>query len=86
MIPHSFPFRSLGVAFTAVLVTGAPARAQQSGHQEQTAAPMRAIAVLIPTAGSSVHGVVTFATVDGGVRITAQLEGLSAGAHGFHIH
>ncbi len=88
MMPHSV-LRSLGVALAAILPTAAPAGAQHAGHQEQAAAaPTRAVAVLAPTAGSSVHGVVTFAAVEGGVgvRITAQLEGLPAGAHGFHIH
>ncbi|MDH5198474.1 MAG: superoxide dismutase family protein [Gemmatimonadota bacterium] len=46
----------------------------------------RAVAVLAPTAGNAAHGTVRFEVVDGRVRITAQLTGLPAGDHGFHIH
>jgi Cu-Zn family superoxide dismutase len=82
-----FRFALLGAVLSGS-VTSATAWAQHADHQQQTvAAPTRAVAVLVPTAGSSVRGVVTFAATDGGgVRITAQVEGLPAGAHGFHIH
>jgi Cu-Zn family superoxide dismutase len=46
----------------------------------------RAIAVLHPTEGSNVNGTVVFAEVDGGVQVIAELQGLSPGNHGFHIH
>ncbi|MEP7072498.1 MAG: superoxide dismutase family protein [Verrucomicrobiota bacterium] len=46
----------------------------------------KAIAVLHPTQGSSVGGTVTF-TADGDtVKVVADLTGLTAGKHGFHIH
>jgi len=45
-----------------------------------------AVAELEPTAGHSARGQVVFRTVDDGVRITASLEGLEEGSHGFHIH
>ncbi len=45
-----------------------------------------AVAVMNPTEGSKVHGVVNFKKEAGGVRITANIEGLSPGPHGFHIH
>lgn len=43
-------------------------------------------AVLNPTIESEVKGVVTFEVVEGGVRIIANIEGLTPGRHGFHIH
>lgn len=49
-------------------------------------APTHAIAVVTPTAGNTAHGTVTFTAVEDGVRITAHLEGLTPGLHGFHIH
>lgn len=74
----------LGAA-AVFLVTGTrPAVAQHEGHTP--AGPARAVAVLMPTAGNAAHGTVTFTVVEGGVRITAQFEGLAAGDHGFHIH
>ncbi len=45
-----------------------------------------AIAVMNPTEGSKVHGVVSFKKDGKGVRIIANIEGLSPGPHGFHIH
>ena len=46
----------------------------------------KAIAVLNPTAGSKVTGTVTFTKSGKGVKIVADISGLSPGKHGFHIH
>ena len=46
----------------------------------------RATAVLSPTKGSTVMGLVTFTKVEGGVNIVADVTGLTPGTHGFHIH
>ena len=44
-------------------------------------------ATLAPTQGSQVAGTLSFAAVDGGVRVTGEVTGLpGAGAHGFHVH
>ena len=86
MTSRSIGYRFFGAA-AAVALTTFPVAAQHAHHQEQASgAPTKAVAVLAPTAGNSVHGVVTFTTVSGGVRITTQVEGLPAGGHGFHIH
>ncbi|MEX0940141.1 MAG: superoxide dismutase family protein [Candidatus Babeliales bacterium] len=45
-----------------------------------------ATAVVYPTKGNKVSGVVNFAQQKDGIRITAQLSGLTPGNHGFHIH
>lgn len=49
-------------------------------------APKRAVAHLSATRGSSVSGTVTLVRTEGGVTVTADLRGLSAGAHGLHVH
>jgi superoxide dismutase, Cu-Zn family len=46
----------------------------------------KAIAVMSPTAGSKVSGTVTFTKSGNGVKIVAELNGLTPGKHGFHIH
>ena len=54
-----------------------------------TAAPLvkgAASVVLEPTQGSQVRGTITFTAVQGGVRVVADLSGLTPGAHGFHVH
>jgi superoxide dismutase, Cu-Zn family len=51
------------------------------------AAPVtKAVATLAPTKGSTVAGHVSFVKVDGGVKVTAHISGLTPGLHGFHIH
>ena len=45
-----------------------------------------AAAVLMPTKGHTVSGVVAFYKVSHGVRIIADISELSPGAHGIHIH
>ena len=46
----------------------------------------RAVCLLTPTEGNSARGVVIFTETDEGVEITARMEGLAPGKHGFHIH
>lgn len=43
-------------------------------------------AVLQPTKGNAAAGAVSFTQEGGKVRITALVQGLTPGAHGFHIH
>jgi Cu-Zn family superoxide dismutase len=46
----------------------------------------KAVCVIYPTQGNNVTGIVTFTKVDGGIRVVADLEGLTSGKHGIHIH
>lgn len=70
----------------ALLALSLPTSVAAQHEQHHAATATRAVAVLAPTAGNTGQGIVTFEVVDGGVRITARLEGLAAGSHGFHIH
>ena len=47
---------------------------------------MKAVAVLSPTKGNSVSGTVTFTRFQTGVKIVADVSGLTPGLHGFHVH
>lgn len=51
-------------------------------------APVKGAAsvVLEPTQGSQVRGTVAFTPAPGGVRVVADITGLTPGAHGFHVH
>ena len=49
-------------------------------------ASSKAIAVLHPTTGNKVNGTVTFTPVADGVQVHAEIEGLTPGKHGFHVH
>lgn len=57
-----------------------------AGAMASTDDASRAVAVLHPTEGSRVAGTVIFTRVAGGVQISATVEGLAPGKHGFHIH
>jgi Cu-Zn family superoxide dismutase len=46
----------------------------------------KAICMLRPTSGNQAHGTVTFIRENQGVRVVADMEGLTPGEHGFHIH
>lgn len=52
---------------------------------KEVAAPT-AIARLNPTQNNKATGTVVFTKVDGGMRVVADIKGLTPGAHGFHIH
>lgn len=49
--------------------------------------PQQAVAVIQPASGSSCKGVVRFTDAANGVKVVADIEGLTPGAsHGFHVH
>jgi Cu-Zn family superoxide dismutase len=60
--------------------------AQSESQSDSGPSISKAVAVLHPTEGNEVKGVVWFTKVEGGVRVVAELEGLTPGEHGFHIH
>src|SRR2546429_1359464 len=77
-------FRALVIALTLLLAAGFSAQSQTPA--EKPSAPLKAVAVLHPTAGSKVSGTVTFTAEADGVRVRAEITGLTPGNHGFHIH
>ena len=46
----------------------------------------KAVCVLYPTQGNSVTGTITFVKTEQGIKVIADLQGLSKGKHGIHIH
>jgi Cu-Zn family superoxide dismutase len=60
--------------------------AQHEHDMHQASVVKRAIAVVTPTKGNAVHGIVTFEQVENGVHAIVNLTGLTPGKHGFHIH
>ena len=76
----------LGLGASAALALGTPG-VVQAQHDHPGGTPnARAVVQLRPTAGNAAGGTVSFEQVAGAVRITARIEGLSAGDFGFHIH
>lgn len=72
-----------------ILLSGCEKSEVKKQEKESKAISMKvksAKAILSPTKGNSVKGQVTFTAVEGGVKIVANVEGLTPGSHGFHIH
>ncbi len=69
-----------------VLLFASLAIARFAHAVEEPDTQTKAVAVLQPTSGSKVTGTVTFTQTTAGVRVTADISGLTPGPHGFHIH
>ena len=46
----------------------------------------KAICILYPTKDNKVSGKIVFIKVENGIKVIADIEGLTEGKHGFHIH
>ena len=75
------------LAIVAIYTT-VTAQSMNSSMQMPAAKSMvtKAVCVVYPTQGNNVTGTITFTKVDDGVKVVADLQGLSAGKHGIHIH
>jgi superoxide dismutase, Cu-Zn family len=60
--------------------------AAQHEKKDAESGVTHAIALLLPTTGSSVKGTVAFTKVAAGVHVHAEITGLTPGEHGFHVH
>jgi superoxide dismutase, Cu-Zn family len=69
--------------FAAFSVQGAQ---KKGSNKEASAKTIKAIAVVEPTQGNEVRGVITFTREKNGTRVVAVVKGLTQGTHGFHIH
>lgn len=76
----------ISLAYALVFVLGAGCATNQ--RSQETAAPhgRKAVAVLSPTQGNNVTGTITFTEERDGVRVIADVRGLTPGSHGFHVH
>lgn len=78
-----------GFVLMASAVIGLAGQGGETIGQEMGIMPQvtNAIAVLSPTAGSSVHGWIRFTQEKDGVHVVAEVNGLQPGTkHGIHIH
>ena len=87
------PLSSLRASIAAALLLCGSATLASAAHHEgdQAHAMMapvgfKAIAVLVAGNDSGVSGTVTFEQTPAGVRVVANLKGLTPGKHGFHVH
>jgi superoxide dismutase, Cu-Zn family len=73
----------LAAILSIFLIGSTPPVFGQSPSDQQ---PVKALAILQPTAGNKVAGVVTFTKVPDGIKVVADVAGLTPGPHGFHVH
>ncbi len=71
-----------GMQVSASIKEKAKVKAPQAPKAEVT----KAVAVLNSTEGNKVRGLVTFTKEGDKVKVSAHIEGLTPGQHGFHIH
>jgi superoxide dismutase, Cu-Zn family len=75
--------KKIGVFVALLLLASVATVAAQTGAPQAGGA----IVVILPASNSAVHGIARFTTAGSGVKIVADLEGLTPNAqHGFHIH
>lgn len=67
-------------------LTGYSSTSGAASENQQQNESSKAISNLNATTGNAASGRVYFVTTENGVRISAQLLGLTPGDHGFHIH
>ncbi|HZR06867.1 MAG TPA: superoxide dismutase family protein [Candidatus Udaeobacter sp.] len=72
------------IALALLVISGVAAQAQTP--EQKSSAALKAVAVLHPTAGNKVSGTVTFTEQADGVKVRAEITGLTPGNHGFHVH
>lgn len=63
-----------------------PATEHEHDHDAKPAVPEEAVAVMMPTEGSRVTGTIRLVQQKGHVHITGEVQGLTPGQHGFHVH
>ncbi|WP_199222981.1 superoxide dismutase family protein [Rhodohalobacter mucosus] len=82
-------FSTLTLLIAVLLVAGCTQTQQQSENMEEEPETMieKAVAVIYPTEGNDIEGMVTFTQTEDGVRVQATVSGLvEQSLHGFHIH
>jgi superoxide dismutase, Cu-Zn family len=85
-----FLLKVLFVAVTSIITFSAKGQMDPKMHANMSkmaeAKVEKAICVLYPTKDSKVTGKVVFIKTDAGIKVIANIEGLTEGNHGFHIH
>ncbi|MEI7981196.1 MAG: superoxide dismutase family protein [Bacteroidota bacterium] len=79
-------FFSIGLLAVVFATLPGHAQDQMKGMNMGQALVVKAVCMLYPTTGNLVTGIVTFTKIDGGVKVVADVQGLTPGKHGFHVH
>jgi len=80
-----FVTTGLLTGLVAMILTASPAAADEHTHGVDNL-PTYGIAVIKPTKGNKVRGVLRLMQTEDALRITGQIRNLEPGEHGFHVH
>lgn len=78
--------KALNIFFTRALSVSAFCSLLFADVSAQQVMVQEAVAIIRPTKGNAVEGVVKFSSSENGVKIVADISHLKPGSHGFHIH
>lgn len=76
----------MGLLFFLTLTLISCAQKKEESNIEKKNNITKAVCVLHPTEGNNASGIIKFEKTEGGIKIIADVEGLTPGKHGFHIH
>jgi Cu-Zn family superoxide dismutase len=85
---YQYIFRVISILTICIFFSGLTSSegARAKDRSASSKKILEAVAVIHPTRGNKVTGVVHFVEVKGGVRVIGEFQGLKPGKHGFHIH
>lgn len=89
MIKNKMGLRLLAMTGLFLLVNACSSgntSTKSCSNQDDSNKIAKAVCVMTPTEGNEVKGLVTFTQTDSGILIVADIEGLTVGKHGFHVH
>ena len=76
----------LSISILAIFGACSDMKEQQKTGMSEQPQIQKAVAMIYPTEGNDVQGMVTFTKVNSGILVMADISGLTPGKHGFHIH
>ncbi len=85
---NRFASGSIGIILGTLLVFGCAQQEDKQKKKKVDKGPKvtEAVATIHAVEGEDISGAVTFTKTDDGTEVQAELENLSSGKHGFHIH
>lgn len=86
-LPHAIALCLIAVPFNSLTVSRAAADEHKHDHAHSEAElPTFGVAMLTPTKGSKVRGMLRLMQKEDGLHIVGRINNLTPGEHGFHIH
>jgi len=86
MVKHTLFAFALFAASLMALPSSVSAADEHAHAEGAPPMPTEAVAVLAPTEGNKVKGLIMLSKKDGYVHVWGEVHGLTPGEHGFHIH